>query len=521
MVIYGRFDEEAIAPHATLVEMLRGWSGGASLEPLRHRLGQRARALAPVLPELGMAPAGDRQPSDLRGAESAALRHRFFDAIAGLLAEISAGAPLVIVLDDLQWGHGPAVALLRHVLRAPQPRRLLVLGTYRDAETAETAPVLALAAEAHREGTLCPVALAGLDPAAVEALAAALDPAMPADVARRLHRETDGNPLFVEELVRYGVDGAELPAGVRAVTQRRLARLGPDARRVLDLAAVAGREIDFDVLGAAAELEEEALVAALEELLRARILQEAGRVGRYGFRHAVVRKALLDALGALRAARLHGRVGEAILALRSPALDPHLAALAHHFSLSAPVDRPERALEFELRAARRATALLAPHEAAVHWRGALRARELMGAEDDADGVELLLACAACEERAGEPAARASWSAAAAAARRVGDPVLLARAALGYAGPWGGAEPARPDVVDRLEEAIAALGPAESPLRARALSRLALELCDSGTPERRRALSEEAVALAYRLDDPPTLAACLDARHYALQPEPVA
>ena len=264
------------------------------------------------------------------------------------------------------------------------------------------------------------------------------------------------------------------------------------------------------------------LVAALEEAVAAGVLREDGeRVGRYAFSHALVRATLYDGLSALRRARLHSRVGEALIARRGDRLEPHLGQLAHHFALAAEVDRPERAVDFALAAGRRADRLLAWEEAAGHYAAALRARELAGAPEDRLRGELLLALGASQERAGAPEARATFAAAAAAARTAGDPGMLGRAALGYAGRWSQLGRVEEDVAGRLQEALGALGAEDSPLRARLLARLALELYYAGDPGRRLALSEEAVALARRLGDPLTLATCLDARHYALwRPETV-
>jgi tetratricopeptide (TPR) repeat protein len=235
-----------------------------------------------------------------------------------------------------------------------------------------------------------------------------------------------------------------------------------------------------------------------------------------------VRATLYDGLSQLRRARLHGRVGEAIAQLRSADLDPHLPQLAHHFAQAAPVEQPERAIDYALAAARRADRQLAWEEAAHHYRAAMRARELIGIFEDPVRAELLLAQGASEDRAGmEAAARTTFQSAAATARVLQDPSLLGQAALGFAGQWsvlGRVDEAR---VALLEEALAELGDQDDALRARLLARLALELYYSGDPERRLALSEEAVDLARRLGDPRTLATCLDARHYALwRPENV-
>ena len=229
-----------------------------------------------------------------------------------------------------------------------------------------------------------------------------------------------------------------------------------------------------------------------------------------------MRATLYDSISQLRRARLHGRVGEALVALRGGDLDPHLAMLAHHFAQAAPVERPDRAIDFALAAARRADRLLAWEEAAQHYRAALRARELAGAVDDHVRAELLLALGTSEDRAGmEEEARETFQAAIRTARQLGDAVLLARGALGVAGPWSALSRSDPGRVSLLDEAMEALPEEDSPLRARLLARLALELYYAGEPELRLSLSRGGGEIARRIGDPRTLATCLDARHYAL------
>ena len=524
LVLYGRFDEETIAPYQPVVEMVRGWSSGASLDPLRERLGVRAAELGILFGELGPPPA------DTEGD-----RLRFFDAVAALLGEAGAQAPLVLVFDDLHWADRPTLQLLRHLVRAPQPSRALLLGTYREAELEPGHALHELIADVRRDGMLKHLALAGLAESEVAELVSELGvPGAEPAFVHALHGETEGNPFFIEEVVRHLRDSdralhadisladAGVPDGVREVTARRLRRLDAESRQALQVAAVIGREFDYDVLQAVAPLEEDALIGALEEGVEARVLREAGRVGRYAFTHALVRATLYDGLSQLRRARLHGRVGETIARLRGADLDPHLPQLAYHFAQAAPVEQPERAIDYALAAARRADRQLAWEEAAQHYRAALRARELTGAFEDPVRAELLLAQGASEDRAGmEAEARATFQTAAATARVLRDPSLLGRAALGHAGQWsvlGRVDECR---LVLLEEALVALGDEDSPLRARLLARLALELYYSGDPDRRLALSEQAVDLARSLGDPRTLATCLDARHYALwRPENV-
>jgi len=529
VVLYGRFDEETLTPYQAIVEMLRGWSAGAPLDSLRERLGARAAELAILLPEFGPPPADHLATGTITGSEADAQRYRFFDAVAALIGEIGVEAPVVLVFDDLHWADRPTLQLLRHLVRAPAPRRALFLGSYRESEISDRHPLHELVGDLRREGTLRRLELSGLSEAEVGELVTELA-AAPATEAfvHALAGETEGNPFFIEEVVRHiretagalteevTLEQAGVPDGVREVTARRLRRLSEPTRAVLLVASVIGREFDYDVLSNVAETSGDALVEALEEGVEARVLREAGHVGRYAFTHTLVRATLYDSISQLRRARLHGRVGEALVALRGGDLDPHLAMLAHHFAQAAPVERPDRAIDFALAAARRADRMLAWEEAAQHYRAALRARELAGAVDDQVRGELLLALGASEDRAGlEQEARTTFQAAIRTARQLGDAVLLTRAALGVAGPWSALSRSDPERVALLDEAMEVLPEDDSPLRARLLARMSLELYYAGEPELRVALADEAVAIARRTGDLRTLASCLDARHYAL------
>ena len=164
-VLYGRFDEETLTPYQPVVEMLRGWSAGAPLDSLRDRLGPRAAELGD--PAAGVRrrrpPTTSRGGRDRAGPEADAQRFRFFDAVAALLGEIGAEAPVVLVFDDLQWADRPTLQLLRHLVRAPAPRRVLFLGTYRESEISDRHPLHELIGDLRREGTLRRLELGGLD----------------------------------------------------------------------------------------------------------------------------------------------------------------------------------------------------------------------------------------------------------------------------------------------------------------------------------------------------------------------
>ena len=172
-----------------------------------------------------------------------------------------------------------------------------------------------------------------------------------AELAAAIHQETQGNPFFIGEMLlhlaetgliverdgRWVSDHAladvGIPEGIREVVGRRLSRLSDAANAALSVGAVIGPEFDVELVAALSDLDPDDVFDALDECARASIVREvAGRFGRYAFAHALVRSTLYEELTTNRRVRMHWRVGEAIEARHAADLDPHLDALAHHYS---------------------------------------------------------------------------------------------------------------------------------------------------------------------------------------------
>src|SRR5947207_949811 len=278
-----------------------------------------------------------------------------------------------------------------------------------------------------------------------------------------------------------------------------------------------------DILGALARgLGADALLEVLRPALGREILVRDPRAaGRYRFAHALIRETIYEELGAAERARLHGRIGDVLEALHEMDPTPHLATLAHHFLEAVPAGGAEKAITYSTRAARYAEASLAYEDAAVLFERALEVLAEGRPADARERCELLLARGGAQWKAGDGhGARETFRQAAEIARRVGDPALLARSALGFAGEGSRLLWVRSGVVDQprielLEEALHRLGDGDPGLRARLLARLAINLYWDPQAARVLALSEEALTLARQLGDPGQLAAALRARLIAL------
>jgi tetratricopeptide (TPR) repeat protein len=433
-----------------------------------------------------------------------------FHAVVGQLRSRAAASGLLVVLEDLHWAGTPSQLLVRYVAaHLGAMGRVVLLGTFRDAELDPAAPLAALTTGVER------LALSGLgDEAVAELLGDLTGEPVPPRLAVDLRRATGGNPFFVTQLARLGVDGAvhlpelRVPSEVEAVLARRLAALDGHTRRVLRTAGVLGEQFDADLVATVAGASADAVDGALELAERARVVHRVDDTGRrWAFVHVLFQHVCARGLSGEAQGELHRRVADA---LEERGADP--SAVAHHLRRAALPSLDPRPARADLAAGAAALRHLAWEDAARHFELAAAAAP---AGPDHDGVraEALLGLGDARLRAGDTeGAGTAFEAAAEVASNRGWPDVLARAALGFGAGFGGFEVRMLDQrqIELLEKA-AAVTPAESRLRPWVLARLAVALSFVGSEERRLSLADEAVVLARKLGDGAALAAALASR----------
>ena len=316
---------------------------------------------AQLVPELDGGPA-------VPVSDVEAVRFRVCHTVTGLLRRLADERPLLLVVDDLHAADVASLRLLSVLAGALRTAPILLVATCHDDD--RLSPALATLA---REAPVDRMVLAGLGAAdVVQLLGADAD----VELARLVHRRTDGNPFYVVELLRLlgsrgrtdarAVAAQEIPAGVRDVLRRRLDRLPEQTNAVLLVAAVVGREFDLDTITDVTGLDDERALEAVEAaLLSGLVVEDDERVGRFGFAHALVREVIYDGVSRVRRARLHLRVAEA------PGAGADPVDRAHHWWSAAPVVDADVVLPHLLAAADHATSRLAHEEAEQQLRRAL------------------------------------------------------------------------------------------------------------------------------------------------------
>jgi len=401
---------EAYLPVLTaLARLVRGEQDGAVAESLQ-RLAPTWLAQLPG--EHGEAPA----PDDTRRVTPQRMLREVAEAIEAIAQHI----PLVLVLEDLHWSDSATLDFLSYVAARHEPARLLILGTYRPADAAASAhPLRQVARELRTHGRCDELGLELLSPRDVGGYVAARFPhsELAGEIAPLVHDRTDGNPLFMVDLVDHlierghiadrggrwvfegSLDTIETPETVRQVIAKHVEQLGDTQREILDVASVAGTEFAAAAVAAAARCDIEHVEDACDELVRhGHFLEERGLAewpdgtssGAYGFRHALYREVLYGLLSEARRTRLHRVLAVRIEAGFGEQAGAAAATLAMHFERGRDI---ERATHHHEMAAANALARSANREAIQHYTRALallRTRPI-APEREAHELTLLMA----------------------------------------------------------------------------------------------------------------------------------
>jgi tetratricopeptide (TPR) repeat protein len=397
-------------PYLAFVEALRAYAQTSDVSQLRGELGSGAPDVARIVSEIRERLRIEPRPKGDPEEE----RYRLLQAISEFLGSAAVAKPLLIVLEDLHSADRGTLEMLEHVARNLGDKRLLLVGTYRDIEVDRTHPLSAALAELRRLPHFGRVLLRGLNADEVRRMLSGIaGQDIPWGLAEAVHRQTEGNPLFVQEVVRYlaeeGIIEREegrwraksdtpvemrIPDGLRDVIGKRLSGLSESCNKVLSVAAVIGRDFQIGVLQKVAGISDDELFGALEEARKAAVIEERTGVGakvHYRFAHAFFRQTLYEETIAPRRIRLHQQVARALEEIYSNRLDQHATELAEHFSYSSDRADLEKAVSYGEMAARRATDVYSYGEAARLLEQALKVQEVLDPEEMLKRCDLLLA----------------------------------------------------------------------------------------------------------------------------------
>ena len=406
-VLWGRcYEREGAPPYWPWVQSIRSHVHQSDPEQLRAEMGPGAANIAEIVSAVREKLPDLESPPTLEPEQA---RFRLFDSITTFLKNASQSQLIMLILDDLHWADRSSLLLLEFLVGEIQSSALLVLGTYRDVEVSRRHPLSVTLGSLIREQGFLRVQLLGLDQPEVEQFIQTASGVRPSlGLVETVHRRTEGNPLFVGEVIRMlgqeGIEGSQeritnIPEGVRDASGRRLDRLSEGCNQILTTASVIGREFDFSILRALSnDLAEESLLQLTDEALEAHMIEELpGGRERYQFSHALVQETLSEELSTSRKVRLHAQIGQALEELYGTNAEAHASELPHHFAEAELVLGTEKLVHYSQLAGERALAAYANEEALVHFQRALAAKgvssEGIDPASDAETAALLFGLA--------------------------------------------------------------------------------------------------------------------------------
>lgn len=489
-VLQGSCFEDVPSPYGPFADAIAGDGRDLPANEVRRRAGGGGAVLSRILPELASAVGADTKGA---GSTHGADPHLAVDAIVGYLRRTADAAPTLLVIEDLHWSSDDTRDVLRHLVRVSTGARLLVVATVRDTFPDLDDTLSAFVSELVRAAAVETVHLRGLARGEVAQLLDELGHHADPDIVLG---ETGGNPLFVTELARDRA--TPLGGSLTVLLAKRYGRLDGDDLALLDIAAVLGTEFDAALLAEAARQPIHVVVESLERAEAAGITRRAERPGRFAFLHALFRSVRYDALGQTRRMRLHRMVADV---LEERADDRLLTELARHACLAAPLGKAAEAIAHACRAAEAAERALAPGTAADLYELAATTADALHPADPGRRLDLLIRLGESLHRRGDPRHRQLLRSAADEASRLDDATALGRvaAAMIQFGIISSGLAGDSEFVVIAEDALARMGPASTPTRARVLAALSTEVMHRD-PSRARALAHEALEAARSLDD---------------------
>jgi tetratricopeptide (TPR) repeat protein len=509
------YESQGDLPYMPWVEMIQNAERETPPDLFREALGDDAPEVARIVPELRRLFPDIPPPLELPPDQQ---RRYIFNGIRNLVARVAAAQPRLYILEDLHWADASTLLLLEHIAEQVTSMPALIVGTYRDPpidvspQLAETLSAMVSRREAHL------LSLRRHSEEEVEALLRALSGQAPPETVRAaVYGETEGNAFFVEELFRHlaesgrlldeegrfrdhvGIGELDVPANVRLVTGQRLQRLSETTQQTLAIAAVAGRRVGFELLEAAAEVQGDELIDALDEAERARLIitKVDGVREEYWFAHELIRQTLLAALPAARRRRHHLRVADALERVFADDLPAQAAAIAQHLVEAGSSADRSRLFRHLVLAGKRALESAAFEEALRYYE---RAAAIDGVGEPAERAELLFDVGMARRCAGQlESATLAWRQSVDAYEMIGDADAVARvcAAASLSLIWLGRFA---EAVEMGKRGLAAASDRVTADRARGLAWTALPAAFAGDYRTSMDMIDQGLAAATELGD---------------------
>ncbi len=384
------FRMDGVPPYVLWEEVIKDYLEICTPEQLYRVIGSYPIEVSKLAPQLKQKLRTFPQSFPLSPEHS---RDRLFEAVTQFITNISKEAPLLVILDDLQWTDQSSLLLMHYLARGVYKESLLILGAYRDTYVDDQHPLYPVLTELNRERLLQSVSMKRMSfDDVMEMIKRILEQDdVPREFCRLVYEKTRGNPFFVEEVMKslkedgviyreknkwkiIEVSKIEFPETVKDVIKARISRLDDECQNVLTMASFAGKDFTFEALRGVTGVEEDELVEIMEKMLKTGLIKESTirAEDTYSFADIIVRDVVYEEGSRLKRKRFHGVVGQALEKVYAGNIDKHFGDLASHFLESGDKDK---ALDYFLKAGDKAANVYANSEAVSYFQSALRLLE--------------------------------------------------------------------------------------------------------------------------------------------------
>nr|MDO8132987.1 AAA family ATPase [Candidatus Njordarchaeum guaymaensis] len=392
-VLYGRcpglFRMDGVPPYVLWSEVIRDYLENSSPEQLYRVIGFYPAEVAKLVPEISQKLRAIPQSFPISPEQE---QNRLFEAVSQFIANISREAPLLVILDDLQWTDPSSLLLLHYLARGVYRTPLLLLGAYRSTDIDSKHPLTPVLTELNRERIPQSVSLKRMSLDDVtEMIKQILEQDVPTEFCKLVYEKTRGNPFFAEEVIKSlkeeeliyrqenrwkikEVSRIEFPETVKSVIKARIGRLDDECQNALTFASFIGNDFTCEALWAVTGIEESKVLDLIERLLQTGLVRHRVVRGEdvCSFTDIVVRDIVYEEVSPFRRKKLHNVVGCALEKAYSRKIDEHYGELALHFLESGDKDK---ALDYFLKAGEKAMKVYANSETTSYYQSALRLLE--------------------------------------------------------------------------------------------------------------------------------------------------
>jgi len=380
------FRMDGVPPYVLWKEVIKDYLEACSPEQLYRVIGFYPVEVSKLVPELKEKLRNVPESFPLSPEHS---RDRLFEAVSQFITNISKEAPLLVILDDLQWTDDSSLLLLHYLARGVYKEPLLLLGAYRDTDVDERHPLSPVLTELNRERLLQSVSLKRMSSDDVSEMIKQIleQEDVPEEFCKLVYEKTRGNPFFVEEVIKSlkeeeviireenewrvkEVSRIEFPETIKSVIKKRISRLGDESQNVLTMASFVGKDFTFEALRGVTGIEQDKLLEIMDKLLKTGLFKHRVIRGEdvCSFADIIVRDVVHEEVGPFRRRKLHSVVGLALEKVYAENIDEHLGELALHFLEGG--DK-EKALDYFLKAGEKAASIYANSEADSYFQSAL------------------------------------------------------------------------------------------------------------------------------------------------------